>query len=156
MNSLPIQAAVVDSSQGSLFVRSLGRRMSSGPLSKSARERLERQRIDQRYTTTRTLIRAGALVICIWLFGKGLGALAGQETNIAVNAALSLIGDFKFALSLTLAGSAAAWGALERALRHRKVEYLQGRITELEKSIDPKRSTSSLTPEGKTNPYDRD
>lgn len=128
--------------------------MAISHLSKSARERLERQRIDQRYNTARTLIRVICVVVCVWLIGNSVSQLAGKNTNVAVSAALSIFADLKFAFSLTLAGCATAWAAIERWLRHRKVEHLQGRVRDLETSIDPSRSTSNLTTKGKTNPRD--
>lgn len=129
--------------------------MASSDLSKSARERLERQRIDQRYRLGRTTVRATASVACVWLIGQAIGELAGQDTSVAVSAALSVFASLKFVFTLTLAGSAVAWAVVERKLRHRKVEYLQNRVKYLEQYHDPKRSTSGLTPKGKTNPRDK-
>jgi hypothetical protein len=125
-------------------------------LSKSANERLEKQRIDQRYRTARTLFRVGGVVICFWLVGEAIRAFAGKDTNIVVSLLLSIFADFKFAASIALAGTAAGWAIVERWLRHNKVEYLQERIRKLERNIDPRRSTSNLTTRGQTNPSDRD
>jgi hypothetical protein len=68
---------------------------------------------------------------------------------------LSVLAEMKVAFWVSLAGAACAWGFVERRLRHRKVEQLQGRIKQLETMIDPDRSTSGLTPAGRTNPLDR-
>jgi hypothetical protein len=116
---------------------------------------LEYYRIQQRYSTVRTAIKALA-----WAFGAyvGFGALkefAGQSTSVAVSLILNALVDLKFVITLTLAGAACAWAVLERALRLRKVERMQSRITELETKIDPGRSSSGLTPRGQTNPRDR-
>lgn len=46
------------------------------------------------------------------------------------------------------------WGYLERFLRHKKTENLQKTIKSLELKIHPDRSSSGLTPHGKTNPKD--
>ncbi len=130
--------------------------MARNDLSKSARERLDKQRIDQRYRTFRTLIRAGSVVLCIWFVGNAISDLAGKDTNIVVGLLLSVFADLKFAASIALAGTATGWAIVERWLRHNKVEYLQERIRQLERNIDTRRSTSNLTTRGQTNPSDRD
>jgi hypothetical protein len=79
--------------------------------------------------------------------------MVGKETVFALK--LSFLADIKFAVAVTLAGVAAAWAGLERWLRHRKVESIQDRIRELELTIDPHRTSSGLTPKGKTNPKDK-
>jgi hypothetical protein len=48
-----------------------------------------------------------------------------------------------------------AWALGERRLRHQKVAYMQERIKKLELRLDPARTSSLLTIEGKTNPLDR-
>jgi len=106
--------------------------------------------IEQSFTTFRTLIRVAGFVGGVYF----LTAFAGQSTSVIVEATLSILADFKFMVSLTLAGSAAIWAIVERSLRHRKVKYLQERIRQLETSIDPKRTSSGLTTKGKTNPKD--
>lgn len=115
--------------------------------------RVEIANIDQYWRTIRTLIRAAAVVVAIWVGLKGLAPFAGENTVISL--ALSFVADIKFALSVILGGTAAAWAFVERRLRYRKTEYLQGRIKELELKIDPNRTSSNLTPKGKTNPTDR-
>lgn len=47
------------------------------------------------------------------------------------------------------------WAGLERSLRKRKTKYFQGRVTELEKRLDPNRTTSGLLETGDTHPKDR-
>src|SRR3546814_7385100 len=91
----------------------------SGELSRSARERLEGRRIEQRYKTARTLIRALVFLGCVWVIGDAIGDLAGKETNVAVSLLFSIFADLKFALSVALAGGMAAWAVVERLLRHR-------------------------------------
>jgi len=124
-------------------------------LSKGAQERLQRTRILERYALARTGFRIAGFLGIAYLARAAIGDLAGQETSVTVSTALSVVGNLKVAISMTLAGSAAAWGFIERTLRHRKTEKLQNRIVELETAWDSRRSSSNLTPAGKTNPRDK-
>jgi hypothetical protein len=126
-------------------------------LSKRALERIELHRTDQRYKTLRTVVRGGYIFGAIWVAFSALETFAGLSTNVSVvlSLALSALFETKFIISITLAGSCAVWAAAERMLRYRGIERLQGRIKELETAIDPKRSTSGLTPRGMTNPRDK-
>jgi hypothetical protein len=119
--------------------------------------RLDFRRIDQQYLTARTAIR-GLCWVAAAYFGFGaVGQFAGRSTDIdlALSLVITALVEIKFLIAIALTGAACAWAAVERTLRHRKVEKLQGRIRELETAIDPERSTSRLTPKGQTNPADR-
>lgn len=124
-------------------------------LSKSAQERLIRIRIVERYALGRTAIRALCVFGVFWLMDQAISHYAGQVTSVTVSAALSFIADLKFTAVLTLAGGASLWAFVERKLRHRKVEFLQNRIRDLETQRDPRRSSSGLMPTGQTHPRDR-
>lgn len=91
--------------------------------------------------------------MAVYFGGNILAPLAGENTALSLG--ISLLADLKLSVAITLAGGAAVWAVVERALRHRKTEYLQRRIKELETMIDPGRSSSGLTEEGKTNPNDK-
>jgi hypothetical protein len=110
-------------------------------------------KVDQLYRTARTTVRTIGVVSGVWLFAQALAPFAGKET--AVSLVLNVLADFKFALTVTLAGAAAAWAVAERRLRERKTKYLQDRVKELETKIDHNRSSSGLTRTGKTNPRAR-
>lgn len=125
----------------------------TGPVVQKKDATVELARIDQFWRTLRTLIRSIAGVVGVYLGGQALVPLAGQETVVAL--ALSFVADLKFTITFALAIGAVAWAKVERSLRHRKTEYLQGRIQQLETQIDADRSSSGLTPKGKTNPADR-
>jgi hypothetical protein len=126
-------------------------------LSARARERVALLKVDQRYRTARTLIRAGFGAFAFWCLYLATDTVAGKTTafQAALTVGFSLLWDIRFVVAFSLAGAATAWGTAERMLRHRKVNYLQGRIKELEEQIDPKRSTSGLTTKGRTHPRDR-
>jgi hypothetical protein len=123
------------------------------PLSARARERLSFHKIDQAYRTARTLIRAGAISFAFWCAYLAIDRVSGKTTAVSVG--LSVLWDFRFALVLSLAGITSIWAVAERWLRHRKAEVMQGRIKDLEKMIDARRTTSGLTPKGATHPRDR-
>jgi hypothetical protein len=112
-----------------------------------------REAVAQRYATARTFIRTAGFVGAIYILQGFFLQIAGHDTAVALN--LSFLGDMKLVGSFALGGGGCAWAAVERALRHRKVEALQGRIRELETAIDPNRSSSGLTPKGKANPKDK-
>src|SRR5947207_10738651 len=101
-------------------------------LSKSAQERLQRTRIVERYALVRTGLRVLCVVGVAELARQAIGDLAGRETSVTVATALSVVGDLKVALSVTLAGCAGVWALVERHLCHHKTEALQNRIIDLE------------------------
>ena len=126
-------------------------------LSQESQERVQLYATDQLYRTIRTAIRGGVAVAIFYFAFHAVEALAGQDTNlsVAMTLVLSAFADFRFAFAITLGGAGAAWAMVERSLRHRKVDYMQGRIKELEGRLDPSRSSSGLTTAGKTNPRDK-
>jgi len=112
---------------------------------------------DQVFRTVRTFIRSGTVALIFYWGFQALEVLAGQDTklSIALSLVFSALVDLKFAAAISLAGGAAVWAALERGLRLRKVDNMQGRIKQLEQMIDSNRTSSGLTTQGKTNPQDR-
>ncbi len=122
-------------------------------LSKRDQANLAHQRMDLTFGAIRTAIVTVGVVFAIYLAPPLLAPFAGKDTLLGLNVAV--FGDFKFAVSVALTGAAAVWASVERILRHRKVEYLQARIRQLEEERDPNRTSSKLTTKGKTNPADR-
>lgn len=125
----------------------------SKPLSTRDQERIGLAQVQERYRTIRTLIWGATWLGGIFLGRDVVASLSGETTRLIFE--LSILADVKFALTVTLAGAAATWAVFERVIRHRKVEQMQGRIKELETRLDPNRSSSGLTPKGKTNPKDK-
>jgi hypothetical protein len=133
----------------------LWRAMSDSP--RPLDDRLEVRRLDQQYLTMRTAIR-GACWVGTAYFGFGaIGQFAGRSTDVdlALSLVITTLVEVKVMIAIVMTGAACAWAVIERTLRHRTIEKFQGRIRQLETAIDPQRSTSSLTPKGKTNPADR-
>ena len=126
-------------------------------LSARAREHVTLLRIVQRYRTARTALRVTFAGFAIWCLYLAIDSIAGKTTafQAVVSVGFSLLWDIRFVVAFSLAGATTIWAAAERWLRHRKVNYLQGRIKVLELNIDPGRTTSGLTTKGRTNPRDR-
>jgi hypothetical protein len=130
------------------------RSSTAASLSARAREQVALLKIDRFYRTVRTAIRVGGHCFAAWCLYLSVESVAGKTTAFSVG--LSFLWDVRLGLAFSVAGSAILWATAERWLRHRKVEFMQGRIRGLELKIDPKRSTSELTTKGGTNPKDRE
>lgn len=130
---------------------------SAAPLSARARERVTLIRVNERYRTARTALRVCFGGFVVWCLYLSIDSIAGKTTafQAALTIGFSLLWDIRFVVAFSLAGATTIWAGAERWLRHRKVDFLQGRIKELELKIDPGRSTSGLTTKGRTNPRDR-
>jgi hypothetical protein len=97
---------------------------------------------------------AGAALVALFFY-KAVASLAGQYTFAQVG--LSFLGDFKIsdAVAYLFGGGGVAYGLNRKKLQGDNLERTAKRIAELEKQIDPKRSSSRLTPRGLTRPEDK-
>src|SRR5262245_57339945 len=89
-------------------------------------------------------IKFGCIAFCAYQGWKAIDALAGQETLAQIGLRMDVT------ISYAVAVSGAAYGLWQRKLRRDTVEELQRRNTFLERLIDPKRTTSGLSPRGET------
>ncbi len=82
--------------------------------------------------------------------------LPGSDSEVAqdVQTALKYVSVF-CVLVFVFGVSGVLYGRSQRALRLRKTEQLQARITDLETMIDPNRSSSGLQKTGETHPEDK-
>ncbi len=123
----------------------------------SAEEREARRFEKTMDTFAAVLIRFGkyaAFVLIAYYFYRSVNVLAGKTTdaNILVRMFTSIgIAD---KASYIVGVSGGLYGLFERKFRRDKTEYLQTRIQQLEKKLDPNRSSSRLTKRGTTNPKD--
>jgi hypothetical protein len=126
-------------------------------LSARAREHVTLLRVVQRYRTARTALWVSFCGFVVWCLYLSVDSIAGKTTafQAAITVGFSLLWDIRLVVAFSLAGATTIWAVAERWLRHRKVNYLQGRIKDLELNIDPGRTTSGLTTKGRTNPRDR-
>lgn len=84
-----------------------------------------------------------------------IAALAGQQTLADI--AVRFLGNLKVSESIAyiLAGGGVAYGIGQRQLRRRHIKHNVRGKNELEKILDPKRTSSNLTDTGTTRPGDK-
>jgi len=105
-------------------------------------------------TAINNLFKYGSLLGIAYCFYLIIAVLAGKTT--LANIGISFLGNVRISETVAwLFGvSGVAFGYRQRRLRRKTVEHLQTRNIELEKQIDPNRTSSTLTPRGDTNPRD--
>lgn len=111
--------------------------------------------ITEKWSTIRSAVRWLGITGIGFAIAYALTGMAGKQTNVMLSAVFSVAADVKFVATLTLAGAACAWAAAERYMRVTAVKRLTDRNKDLETQIDPERSSSGLTRDGKTNPRDK-
>lgn len=105
------------------------------------------------------LIRWGGLVAIFYWMYRSVDTLSGKQTDaifdVGIITSITASVAFKNVLPWILAFLGVGYGLKQRSLRKTTIERLQDRIRELEKHVDPGRSSSGLTPRGDTHPKDR-
>lgn len=98
--------------------------------------------------------RYGAYSFMAWCAYLSINALAGHHT--AADIVVKFLGNISVSngLAYALGGSGLGYGALQHWLKKTTVKSLEGRIHQLEGTIDPNRTSSQLTTQGETNPED--
>jgi hypothetical protein len=88
---------------------------------------------------------------------RSIGYLAGQETHadLALSYFVSSPSGLTVSVSVCLNVLCLGYGLRERTLRHRTLARYRNRNAELERRLDPNRTSSGLTAEGRTHPRDR-
>ena len=101
------------------------------------------------------LIKYAAIVFVARYCFLSIHAIAGQST--VMNVMVNLIANKWFAIvtSLLLNVGCVSYGKHQNKLRKDTIERYEKRIRELEAKIDPRRTSSQLTPRGDTNPEDK-
>jgi hypothetical protein len=124
-------------------------------LNEDRRFRLFVRGIDGLFALFRTVTIIVGVVLIARYARDVLVAFAGKETaaNLALSLIVNLQADRWFAYLFGLAG--AGYGVAQRQLRRRNIRRMTGHNAEVEKRLHPGRSSSGLTPEGKTRPEDR-
>lgn len=104
--------------------------------------------------TIQVLVKYCALGYAFWCLKESMQAFAGQTSD--ANIVVSLLADVNFseAVAWVFGLGAFGYGYQQRKLKGQTVQRLTSRITELEKKLDPSRTSSELTSTGETNPKD--
>jgi hypothetical protein len=104
------------------------------------------------------LIKYGTIGFCVWALAPAFQAFAGKTT--LANFGISLIADLKAnsVFSHIVTGifglGGAAYGLRERAHKRKEINRLGNRVVQLEKRLDPNRTSSGLTLDGTSRPED--
>jgi len=104
--------------------------------------------------TIRTLIRVGGTVAIVYFGRDVLIAYAGQESILKVAVDFAANVQANVWAAWLLAGGGISYGTLQRKARRDTIEQMQRHQTELEKVLDGKRTSSTLTTRGDTRPKD--
>jgi hypothetical protein len=117
--------------------------------------RLAFKRIDAFVTVSKTLIQWVGLVTCMFFVYRCVAVLAGKETFATLG--MSILGNLHVSdgIYIVLSGGSLIYGIGQRSLRRRNIQRLTPRSVELEKRLDPNRTSSSLTSKGTTRPEDK-
>lgn len=124
-------------------------------MNESQRFRLYSRLIGAAVPLIRLIIIGGIVVIAMAYFRDIMVAFAGTKTeaSVVIKFLLSMSADRWIAY--IFGGGGIAYGVHQRRLRRRNIKRLTGKKTELERRMDPGRSSSGLTETGKTRPEDR-
>jgi len=122
-------------------------------LDEERRARLLSEGIQALVTILRVAIVAGSFVLCIYFMSSAAGAFAGKETGVSFDF-VARIGIDRW-LAYMFGAGGAGYGVYERKLRQRNISRMRGQTHEFEKRADKKRTSSALTPDGKTRREDR-
>ncbi|WP_022949551.1 hypothetical protein [Methylohalobius crimeensis] len=111
--------------------------------------------LERGYNIIVLLLRYGFFLGLAYIGYLSLKELAGKATIADI--AFTFLGKqavsnwgYNLALFVSI-----IWALTERKLRLRKTKYLSERPKNLEKQIDPNRTSSGLQPTGETNPEDK-
>jgi hypothetical protein len=120
--------------------------------------KLRSQKWDTLLRLGQYLIKYGALVICVWRLSVALEAFAGRQSLAEILIFLKTDFEANPAVSHAVMGilglTGAGYGVRQRSLRQKDIKRLGNRVVELEKRLDPDRSSSRLTLDGRSRPED--
>ncbi|MGA2167020.1 MAG: hypothetical protein ABSG62_02335 [Terracidiphilus sp.] len=120
--------------------------------------KLQSQKWDTGLRLGQVLIKYTALCFCVWMLVPAMEAFAGKTT--LANFGVSLIADlkantvFSHLVMGVLGLGGAGYGLRERAQKRKEIKRLGNRVVDLEKRLDPNRTSSGLTIDGRSRPED--
>lgn len=111
--------------------------------------------VDKGAPVLQTLFWALASVGIAYFMFRAVDSLAGETT--AAEILIALLGRFDVSKGLLAAWGAGgtAYGLFQRKLKSDHTQRMSERNAKLEKERDPNRTSSNLTPRGRTRPEDR-
>ncbi len=124
------------------------------PSAKQAEFIIQYKKLDIVADAVHLIVPWGSVVVifvCMYLM---VSKLAGQMTMAQIG--VSFLGEMRLpsAVAYVFGGTAFAYGANERRLRHKKTSGMASYMQELEQRLDPNRTSSNLTARGTTRPED--
>ncbi len=120
---------------------------------------LKRQRWETVHIAVVQSIQWGAICFISFCAYRATAALAGHTTTAQFG--MFLLADLKantivsHLVTSALGIGGITYGVKQKRLQERNIERLSRQNAELEKRLDPKRTSSRLTPRGTTRPEDR-
>jgi len=110
------------------------------------------KRLDTALEFWRVLVQWGTVAFLGFMAYRSVSVLAGMTTS--ANIGVRLFGNLMVNRGIValLTGSGWAFGLAQRSLRRKNIERLVPLKNDLEKVIDPKRTSSNLTSKGTTPP----
>jgi hypothetical protein len=127
----------------------------SKPSAAELRFRLHCRIVDMIGATIHTIVPWAAAVLIARYFYHSVSSLSGQYTFAQIG--VGFLGDLRVSegIAYLFGAGGVIYGVKRRKLQGDNLERTAGRLAELEKQIDPNRSSSRLTPRGKTRPEDK-
>lgn len=113
------------------------------------------RRLDLVATFIQVTIPSLAGVAVVWLITASVDRLAGKFTIADIG--IKFLGDLRIseAVAYVLTAGFGGWALMERKLKGDTIQRLSKRVVELERQIDPGRTSSRLTERGTTSPADK-
>jgi|ERR1035438_2797482 hypothetical protein len=120
--------------------------------------KLQSQKWDTALRLGQSLIQWGAACVIVWRLGLAIESLAGKATladfGVSLYADLKANTVFSHIVTGILGLGGAGYGLRERAQKRKEIKRLGNRVVELEKRLDPNRTSSGLTIDGRSRPED--
>ena len=111
--------------------------------------------LDKGFDTAKHLIKWCGIVWVAFYVRDMVSDLAGQTTLADIGVGVLVSTSRSQWVAWLIAVLAILWGLRERNLRRDKIEQFSQRTGQLEREIDPGRSSSQLTTTGETRPEDQ-
>jgi len=106
--------------------------------------------ISRGFELLKEIIRAAILISGFYFAYLAIAELAGKQTEALLAFHYFISRDNDYALPWIISFASLLYAGMQRRLRLKKTQEMQGYIQELELKIDPNRTSSGLTTTGQT------